>query len=316
MTSAIKNSEPARFGRFREAEQAVWKRYQLEPTEKLLRFGSGRVVRMHEFGVGDPMLFVHGSGGSGVYWAPLVAKLASEYRCVLIDRPGWTLSTPIEYSAADFGRIAADLLSKVFDAIDLETAHVVGGSIGNLYALRFAQLNPDRVSSVLLLGGGPLIPAIRPPKFVRLLRSPLGRVIVRIPQKPGMVRKQVGGLGHEQSLQEGLIPDELIDLYVATSRYTSGMRHERELVKGIAGRAEFLPGLTIGENEISSLSVPTTMVYGSDDPVGNAALWRSFTRTLPNGAFHEVAGTGHLPWFDKPREVAELAADHVRRARA
>lgn len=314
--SATNSSEPARFGRFREAEQAVWTRYQLEPTEKLLRLESGRVVRMHEVGVGDPMVFVHGSGGSGAYWAPLVAKLASEYRCVLIDRPGWTLSTPIEYSAADFGSIAADLLSKVFDAIDLEKAHIVGGSIGNLYALRFAQLNPDRASSVLLLGGGPLISAIRPPTFVRLLRSPLGRVIVRIPQKAGMVRKQLEGLGHEHGLREGLLPDELIDLYVATSRYTAGMRHERDLVKGIAGRAAFLPGLTIDEDEFSSISVPTTMVYGSDDPVGDADLWRRFTRALPNGAFHDVADTGHLPWFDKPGEVADLASAHLRRARA
>ena len=87
--TGVKVSEPAGFAKFREAERAVWDYYGLDPAERMVDIGDRRVVRIHELGQGDPVLFVHGTGGSGVYFAPLAKKLATSFRCVLIDRPGW-----------------------------------------------------------------------------------------------------------------------------------------------------------------------------------------------------------------------------------
>lgn len=313
-TTSTKTSEPAGFPRFRHAEQAVWDHYDLSPKERLVALDAGGVVRVHEVGVGEPIIFIHGSGGSGVYWAPLVTNLASEFRCILIDRPGWTLSTPFDYSTKEFAAIAADLQADLLDSLQIDTAHVIGGSIGNLFAMRFAQHQPERATSVVLLGGGPLTAESRPPTFIKLLRSPLGRVMVRIPQKPGMVRKQMEGLGHGTSVRQGLIPPELVNIYIATGRDTSAMHHERDLVRNIINRHGYVDGLTLTDHDLRSIQAPTTMIYGSDDPVGNMEVWQRFVEAMPNGDLHLLSDSGHLPWYDRPDEVASLIKRHVARS--
>lgn len=89
---------------FRAAEQAVWDRYGLTPRERMVEAG-GTLVRVNEVGEGPPILFVHGSGGSGAYWSPLVEHLQGHFHCLLIDRPGWANTAPIDYSRTGFGTI-------------------------------------------------------------------------------------------------------------------------------------------------------------------------------------------------------------------
>ncbi len=310
MTTA-KSTEPTRFAQFRKAEQAVWNHYGLQLTENLVPVRSGGVIRVHETGSGDPILFVHGSGGSGAYWAPLVQYLASHFRCILMDRPGWTLSSPIDYSNGSFGTIAASMQADLLDALRVDRAHLVGGSIGDLFALRFAQAHPDRVGGIVLAGGGPLTDAIDPPTFIKLLRSPLGQIIIRIPQTPGMVRKQMEGLGHKTSLSEGLIPDVLVELYSSASRDTEAMRHERDLVRNILDRGGWVNGFTLGTDELRRITVPTLMVYGRDDPVGSVETWERFAETLRNGVLYAIADSGHLNWYDKPQEIATQITTHL-----
>jgi len=304
-------SATSRFAGFRRTEEMVWDHFGLKPSEKLLRNRDGRVVRLHEVGSGAPILFVHGSGGSGVYWAPLVKELARHFRCILIDRPGWTLSTPVDYSDADFGATVATMQVDLLDSLEVSRAHVVGGSIGDVYALRMAQYHPDRVHGLVLVGGGPLTNEIRPPTFIRLLRSPLGWLMVRVPQKQGMVRNQMEGLGHKSSLDQGLIPNELIDLYSATSRHTDAMRHERDLVKSTLDRKGFVPGFTFSRAELRDISAPTLMIYGSDDPVGTVEIWTQFVRAMPSETIHVVSDAGHLNWYDKPEEAGARIRQHL-----
>ncbi|HKY47185.1 MAG TPA: alpha/beta hydrolase [Acidimicrobiia bacterium] len=310
-TTGTNSTEPTGFARFRSSEQAVWDHYRLRPSEALVPIRSGGVIRVHEIGSGSPILFVHGSGGSGVYWAPLVTELVSQFRCILMDRPGWTLSTPMDYSIGSFGTIAASMQADLLDAIGVDRVHVVGGSIGNMFALRFAQAHPDRVGGVVLAGGGPLTDAVEPPTFIKLLRSPLGRIIIRIPQKPGMVRKQMQGLGHKTSLDQGLIPDELIELYTSTSRYTEAMRHERDLVRSILDRDGFVNGFTVSPQELKGITVPALIVYGLDDPVGTVDIWKRFAESLENGSIYTLADSGHLNWYDKPHEAGARIAGHL-----
>jgi hypothetical protein len=59
---------------------------------------------------------------------------------------------------------------------------------------------PDRIGRVLLLGGGPLAPEQAPPTFFKILVSPIGALLVRLPQKAARIRSIMEGLGHGPSL--------------------------------------------------------------------------------------------------------------------
>jgi pimeloyl-ACP methyl ester carboxylesterase len=76
-----------------------------------------------------------------------------------LDRPraAQGLSSAIDFSRQEYKTLVADVLRGGFDALGLERAHVVGGSIGNVWALRLAERHPSRVGRVVLLGGGPIV---------------------------------------------------------------------------------------------------------------------------------------------------------------
>jgi 2-hydroxy-6-oxonona-2,4-dienedioate hydrolase len=293
----------ARVGRYREAERTLWEHYGLEPAERFLELGSPAVrLRVQEVGSGEPVLFVHGTGGPGT-WPSLVRELDG-VRCILLDRPGWGPSSPVDYSATDYNALVADLLRGVLDALGLDRAHVAGASIGNNWALRLAQRHPSRVARTVLLGGGPLLPEIRIPPFIRLLASPAGAVMVRLPQKPKMLHAQLRGLGHGASLDTGRIPDAFIDWRMALTRETDSMRHERSMVRAIASPRGFRPGLTFKDAELAQLAQRTLHVFGTADPVGTPDAWRRAAGLLPQGELCLIDDAGHVPWFEDPSRVA------------
>ena len=295
-----------RIERYRRAERAFWDSYGLAPAERFVTVGSPPVrLRVQELGSGDPVLFVNGTGGPGAYFAPLLGELPG-FRCLVFDRPGWGLSAPVDFSGRPYRTVVAELLRETLDALGIDRACLVGGSIGSLWALRLAQAHPSRVDRLVLLGGGPLTTEIPVPTFIRLLRSPLGKVIVRVPEKPRMVAKQLAGLGHTTGDQPGQIPATFVDWRVAMTRETDWRRHERAMVRCVVGREGFVPGFVLQGSEVAGIAQPTLMVYGTADPVGSVDIWRRFTGRMPRGELELVDGGGHMVWYDPSRVGARV----------
>ena len=187
----------ARLERYRAAERTLWSRHGIDPVERFVEITEPRLrLRVLEVGPadGNPVIFVPGTGGTGPYWAPLIREL-SGFRCLMVDRPGWGVSSPIDYKAASFGSLTSSILRQAMDGLGIQRADVVGASIGNLWALHMVGRHPDRVGRIALIGGQPSAD-VPIPRFIRLLASPVGAVMVRIPMSPKMTRSQIEAIGH------------------------------------------------------------------------------------------------------------------------
>src|SRR6185312_16365869 len=97
-------------------------------------------------------------------------------------------SSAVDFAGHEYQALVADMLRGVLDGLGLDRAHVVGGSIGDVWALRLAARHPARVNRVVLLGGGPVVPQVRVPPVIRLIASPAGALMVRMPANPQRVR--------------------------------------------------------------------------------------------------------------------------------
>ena len=306
----------AGLARYRQAERDLWHAYGLEPIERSVEVSLPRAtlrLRVLEVGEGEPVLFIPGTGGTGPYWAPLIRELPG-VRCVMIDRPGWGLSSPFDYRDLDYGEVAATILSGAIDALGLDRVDVVGASIGELWALRLAQREPGRVRRIAGLGGAPI--AVLPaPRFIRLLASPLGALIVRIPSSERMLRGQLGAIGHGASLAAGRMHDFLA-WRVAFDRETPSLRHERAMVRAVLTRDGWRAGFVPTGADLGEVTAPFRMLFGSADPTGSVDLWRSLTSRLAHGELQVVEGAGHMPWWDEPaivgRSVREFLAGSTR----
>jgi pimeloyl-ACP methyl ester carboxylesterase len=304
-TAMAATSIDGRVVRYREAERILWNHYGLEPTEHFVEVSSPATrLRVVEVGSGPPLLFVPGTAGTGPYWGGLVREL-QDFRCLLLDRPGWGLSMTLDYSGVEYGTATADLLRGVLDALEIDRADVVGASIGDVWVLRLASRHPARVDRVVLLGGGPIVAESGIPGIIRVIASPIGALMVRLPQKPGRVQAFLRQAGHGASLDAGRFPDEYIRWRVAFDRETDSMRNERDMVRAIVSwRTGPRPGLTFEDAQLAAIEQPTLLVYGTADPVGTVETWRRVAGVLPRGELQLVDGAGHMPWLDDPSAVA------------
>jgi pimeloyl-ACP methyl ester carboxylesterase len=313
MASTAIATTPAstRTERYLEAEQRLWQHYGLEPQERFLDVDAPAArLRVLEMGSGEPVLFVHGTVGPGG-WASLISELPG-FRSVVLERPGWGLSSAIDFSRQEYKTLVADVLRGALDALELERAHVVGGSIGNVWALRLAAQHPSRVGRIVLIGGGPIVAEAGVPGVIRLLASPAGALMVRLPDKPARLRSILRQSGHGASLDAGRIPDEFIDWRVAVGRETDSMKHEREMVCAIVKGKSYRPGLTFDDAELAAIRHPTLHVYGTaDHTVGSAEIWNRVADALPRGELRLVEGAGHMPWFDDSTRVAAEVGDFL-----
>ncbi len=213
------------------------------------------------------------------------------------------MSGPIDYSKYQYRSVVVDLVSGVLDSLGLERAHLVGASIGNLWALRFAEHRPDRVEKIVLIGGGPNreIPV---PTFIKLLASPIGNVIVRLPMRQKMMQSQLRAIGHGPSLDQGRMGD-FVDWRLTFVNNTASMRHERAMIKALLDGGAFRSGVTFGEAELKEVDRPTLMIFGTADPTGTVDVWKRFVGQLPRGELRSLDGKGHMPWWDDPSAVGD-----------
>ena len=308
-SSTLTTTESTRADRYHDAERALWTRYGLAPAERFIELSEPRArLRVLDIGFGEPVLFVHGLLGPDAF-APLVRELR-DFRCLVLDRPGWGLSTRVDYAMSRHGPLVASLLNDVLAGLGVDRVHVVGASVGTLWALRLAKAHPERVARVVLIGAGPLLDELRVPPWLRLMASPLGTLMSRNTSLAAL-RSILRQSGHAESLDDGRIPSELLTWRLAASRDTEAMRSERDMLRDSliswpTGR--WRAGALFASAELRAIPKHTLYLHAAADPAGHIDMARRITDLLPNGELNIVDGQSHEPWLEDPRGIATRVA--------
>ena len=145
---------------------------------------------------------LHGLGGTKGSFLPTVAALADSYRTLAIDLPGFGDSVKPVGAAYD-PRFFAKAVCHFMDADGIESAHLIGNSMGGRVALEVGFRHPDRVDRIVGLAASPawrrdrrwapLVKALRPE--LGLLQLAPRPVVEEFARRfvPGRPRRLVGG---------------------------------------------------------------------------------------------------------------------------
>jgi pimeloyl-ACP methyl ester carboxylesterase len=104
---------------------------------------TGRRARYVEAGVGDPLVLVHGLGGSSRWWSSLIEPLAARRHVFAVDLPAF----PRDVGGTDLSGWLACFL----DAVGLERVDLVGHSLGGIVTTELAAKSPARVRRLVLV---------------------------------------------------------------------------------------------------------------------------------------------------------------------
>ncbi len=105
----------------------------------------GRQVHYRRAGSGAPVVLLHATPDSSAALDAL-DSLPSNRMVIALDAPGYGESDPLQLSEPSMEDYAA-ALRETFDALDLESAHMVGWGSGATLAEVFSRQYPERVSS-------------------------------------------------------------------------------------------------------------------------------------------------------------------------
>lgn len=63
---------------------------------------------------------------------------------MVVDRPGWGDSDPVDYSQSRYRDFVADLMVDVLDGLGIDKVHTVGAPIGDAWVLALASKYGDK----------------------------------------------------------------------------------------------------------------------------------------------------------------------------
>ncbi len=228
-------------------------------------------------------LLIHGSAPA--VWGDLPERLVA-YDVVADNRRGF-----------DGGPLASDLSQHASDAaerIGPTPAVIVGWSIGGVIALELACRYPERVAALVLL---------EPP--FRAKRRP----------RPAMVRAIAGAtvLGKRGRAQDGA--ERFLRWALARRDGTSDLgRLDRDALQraapAIVAELAFGTGEHLARRAIAALTMPVTIVYGTESDSVFGAAARRLSALIPHARLVAATGSGHAIQLDAP----ELVAEEVTRA--
>jgi 3-oxoadipate enol-lactonase len=126
-------------------------------------------------GRGDPLVLIHGLGGSGADWAFQVAVLERSFRVIVPDLPGSGHSPPPrdEYTIAGF----ASALWSLLDHLGVSRTNIIGFSMGGAVALEMAAQRPACVPRLGLINS---LATYRPDDWRKWLEVHVSALLVRL----------------------------------------------------------------------------------------------------------------------------------------
>jgi pimeloyl-ACP methyl ester carboxylesterase len=252
-------------------------------------------------GSGPPVLFIQGVGVHGDGWLPQAEALATRYRCVSFDNRGMGRSA---FTGAFSVEQMAEDARAVLDAEQVESAHVVGHSLGGLAALHLALEARPRVRSLTLMCTFADGKAAAPLTLRMLwlgMRTRVGtrrmrrRAFLRLVMPPealagedadALAARLAPLFGHDLGDQPPVVSAQL----TAMRKYSAATR-----LKELAG-------------------LPTLVLSGAHDPISPPQVSVALAEGIPGAQHVAFADASHGLPIQHADRVNALLAEHFEKA--
>ncbi len=248
-------------------------------------------------GSGSKLLMIHGLGGSGGSWSPILPLLAGQREVLTIDLPGHG-DTPARADSGTFAGLADDL-QEYIEHNGLSSVDVVGFSLGGRLVLEMARRGC--VGNVV---------ALNPGGFWRGWERTYFKLTLTASQK--LLRALKGQLGTLSG--SSISRTALLAQLSARPWALDGDMIERELVAfaetpTVAPLIKDLASGPAQSGPASPQAGRVAIAWGEKDRLCPPRQAPRARAAFPGAAFHWIEDSGHYSIWDRPKEVADIILD-------
>ncbi|GAA1190902.1 alpha/beta fold hydrolase [Pseudonocardia alaniniphila] len=245
---------------------------------------NGKELAVEVEGDGPAVLLVHGLGGTSNFYQVQADALVDRFRVIRVDSAGAGRSPVADGISVESH---ADDLAAVLGELGVDSAKVVGHSMGTLVVRALAARHPGRVSGLALLG------AVREPaeagRQAQRDRAAVLREKGTAAVAPGVVANAVSETTRRDRPEVAAFVRELV------------MRQDPE---GYARNCEALAAAT--DPGPIDPKLPLLLVTGSDDKVGPPEASQELATAHGSATVEILPGVGHWTALEAARATTDL----------
>lgn len=263
---------------------------------------NGIALSYDDYGTGDPVVMVTGTGAPGRIWRThqVPALRAAGHRVITVDNRGIppTDPGPGPFTLAD---LVADVAALI-EHLGVAPCGVVGFSLGAIVVQELLVSRPDLIRQAVLIA-------------TKARTDPFGSAVtaadieladsgVSVPPRylavvTAMQNLSPRTLDDEERMRDWLDVLELSAVTPAAIRSQLGLQL-----------------ITDRRPQYRRIDRPCLVIGFGDDLVTRPALCREVAECIPGAVYHEIAGCGHYGYLERPDEVNEAIVDFLGRESA
>lgn len=248
---------------------------------------NGTRLHVEITGDGPPLLCLHSLATDTRVWDRQLDDLTDRFRVIRVDLRGHG-SSPATAPPYSLDLLREDVVA-VMDALDIESADVMGLSIGAILALGLALDNPVRVDRIVVAD----CRADAPPPYVAMWDDAIATIETQ--GLAPVIETSVARWFSEQFRSDRPdVVEEIRNRAMGTS------------IEGFIGCARAVQGLAYLDR-LHHIETPALLVVGELDPAAPPAVMADMASRIPGAELVQLAGAGHL----SPVEAPQLFNDAV-----
>ncbi len=244
-------------------------------------------IYWEEHGAGTPLLLIMGLGGTLRDWWRILPQLAQKRRVIIFDNHGVgeRETAPAAYSIAEMMTDA----KAVLDAAEIESADVLGLSMGGMIAQELTLNFPEKVRSLILAntfcGGSEAVWA--KPEVQKALQG-------RGAGSPEEAFWAMAPFIYDDSTPRSFIEE---DLLVRAGRFPKPENFIAQLqaISSWQGTC----------SRLNQIKVPTLILHGVNDQLIPCENARIFAEAIPHAKLVELENTSHIFMTDQTKSSTD-----------
>ncbi len=247
--------------------------------EKFLQIDGNKIRYLESGDSKKTLVLIHGLGASAERWDQVIPLFADEFRVVVPDLVGFGYSDKplVDYTTEFF----SEFLEKFFIASDIKRPYLIGSSLGGQIVAEYAASHSEEIEKLILV-------------------SPSGTMKKSTPALDAYIMAAL--YPNEQSAKNafelmecsgGNINEKVVNGFIERMRLPNAKLAFMSTLLGIKNSK-------LITSKLQTISVPTLIIWGGNDPVIPIHYADSFVSTIQDCRFFRMDGCGHTPYVQEP----------------